>query len=80
MLFRSNMRFGVFVTVVMSARIPALCASILFGKFVDGKNYIAVTVIVVAVTISMLLIYFKRAELDRRLNYLYEKYVLKGRQ
>ncbi len=76
----SNMRFGVFVTVVMSARIPALCASILFGKFVDGKNYIAVTVIVVAVTISMLLIYFKRAELDRRLNYLYEKYVLKGRQ
>lgn len=76
----SNMRFSVFITVVMAARIPALCASILFGKFVDAENYTGVVIMVVVVAVFMFLIYFKRENLDRKLNYLYEKYVLKGRQ
>ncbi len=73
----SNMRFTVFITVVMAARIPAMSASILFGKLIDAKNYTGVAVMAVVVAIFMLLIFLRHDELNEKLDKLYVKYVLK---
>ncbi|MDD5922350.1 MAG: VTT domain-containing protein [Eubacteriales bacterium] len=60
----SNMKFVPYILISNAARVPAMCISLLFGKFLLEKNYTFMIVIAVCVLIVLLLFLIFRKKID----------------